>query len=291
MTGKTVLQVTEEKSVILTEGTLLGPFGASYFHLAQYQALSFCLAFALSAMARRIFSRIGWGAVALFISWPLFISGSRTGLLLIFLSWIGLFVIESRLRKTLVMALSVLLIFLPFIDAHSILDTFLSGQTAHRIQGFSEGENSAEERFSALLYFDTSRYKWNGAIVPFIGAGFYVAPIYEDSIVEYRVGYGLHNIYLFVFEQAGLIGLILFLTFLAYALKGLFRIRASTSEVDALLACALTVFLVAEMASGVFGQVFWRGFGTSNFNTYLILILMLALTPTECPLRGEKLTT
>jgi hypothetical protein len=280
LTGGTEIQILDDKSVAISEGTLVGPFGVSYFQLVQHQCLSFCMACALAAREKKAFKRLAWGAVALFISWPLFFSGSRTGLALFVVSLLVLFVLNKELRKMLTTIFIFLIIVFAF-AGNSIQDQFMSGRTGQRLQDYSDGGNSISSRVSMFQNFDITSYTWSGAVVPFIGAGFYVAPIYVKEVPQYRVDYGFHNIYIFAFEQSGVVGLILFLAFLRYTLKGLSTLRSSGSEIDRFFAYALTAFIIAEMVSGFFGQIFWRGFGTGNFNTYLILMLVLASIPTE----------
>ncbi len=280
LTGGTELDITEEKSFKVEKGTLLGPLGWTYFHIAQYQVLAFCLACALGAMARNNRWLIIWGAVALFISWPLFFCGSRTGIFLLAFSMLVLLVLNSKLRKMLVILSIFLLVGFSLTGINAVQEAFISGRTGERLLEYSEGSNSAESRLSSIIDFDISSYTWDGFIVPFLGAGFYVAPVFDGDVPRYRVDYGIHNIYLFVFEQSGALGLIFFLLFAIYTIKRLLKFRTSISEVDRLFAVALLSFFLAEMLAGNFGQIFWRGFGTGNFNTYLILMLCFACIPT-----------
>lgn len=281
LTGGTELAITQEKSVFIEKGTLLGPFGSTYFHIIQYQVLAFCIACVLGAMEPNNLWKIAWGAVAIFISWPLFFCGSRTGLLLLFLTVVVLFLL-SRKNRMVFFILSALLIISYFVvNIGTIEEVFFTGRTGERLIGYSEGSNSAEERWSSILNYDITSYKWGGSIVPFFGGGFYVAPIFNNVVPYYRVDYGVHNIYLFVFEQSGIAGLIIFLLFVIYTIKRLIKIKASTSEIDRFFSIALLSFFIAVMLAGIFGQIFWRGFGTGNFNTYLILMLCIACIPTD----------
>lgn len=277
--GMTALQITNEKTVLLAKGTLLGPLGSTYFHLVQYQCLSFCLACMLIPMSHGRMSRVGWTMLALFIAWPLLACGSRTGLGLLAISFVMLFAIERRIRKVFVTLSFVCVVTLSFTGTHILRDAFMLGLTAQRLAAFREGDNSIGSRMSVSRRLPLDAYKWEGASMPLIGAGFYVAPIYDTGSPHYRVDYGVHNIYLFVFEQAGAVGALLFVAFLANALKGFGRIRMSAVPADRLLAGALLAFLAASLIVGFAGQIFWRGFGTVNFNNYLILMLMIALRP------------
>ncbi len=279
LSENTLVRLTGDKSVVVAPGTLLGPLGSTYFHLVQYQALAFCIACMVASAARTHRARIGWAAAALFISWPLFFSGARSGPGLLAVSIGALAVMEKGARKTLaVMAVLLIVLFL-LMGTDPIRDALTSGRTAQRLRDFSQGSGSIQSRMLLFERFDITAYRWSGASVPFIGAGFGVAPTYSGGFPTYRVDYGTHNIYLFALEQAGLPGLLLFLAFLARVLKGLTRARNSPAAPDQCLAGALTAFLVAILIVGFAGQVFWRGFGTVNFNTYLIVLLMIALKP------------
>ena len=277
--GGTVRQITEDKELLLIEGTLLGPLGSTYFHLVQYQTLAFCLACASVMSARRAAARIAWGAAAVFVSWPSFFSGSRTGPGLLAVAMAAFLVADRFVRRPVLIIGMLAGMLVLGVGPDRMWEAFRSGRTGER---FLEQKGGNDEVARLLLFqdFTLTNYLWEGASVPFIGAGFNVAPRVEGGVLKYRVDYGVHNIYLFVFEQAGVVGVYLFLAFVLDALRGLRTGRGSPSGVDRSLAVSMTAFLVSVLVVGLAGQIFWRGFGTQNFNTYVVLLLVLAVQPT-----------
>ena len=146
----------------------------------------------------------------------------------------------------------------------------------------SQGEggfNTIRERLNMYSARLARLYKWQGWRVPFIGAGFYVAPhSREDGTLKYRVGYGVHNSYLFALEQGGIVAFLLFIAFLVVLHRSLKYVRRfAFSESDRAFAWGIHSFLMALFVVLLPGQVFWYGFGKVNFNTYLILLFMLAV--------------
>lgn len=283
LSGRTAMGSAEERQAVVARGAILGPFGSTYFHLAQYQVLSFCVACALASLARSAASRLLWGVVALFITWPLFFCGARTGIGLLMVSCVVLMITDSKLRKGLLVVGCVLAIVLLITGFDHVRNFVLSGLTTDRLQHLNEGRHSIQSRLLIFTEFDITGYIWSGLAVPLVGAGFYIAPVFVDGVPIYRVDYGIHNIYVFAFEQGGIVGFVLFMSFVVTAVAGLRVVLRSTNDVHRCLAAALLAFLCAELVVGWAGQIFWRGFGTVNFNNYLILLLMLALAPAAKP--------
>lgn len=290
LSDKTTIQLTEEKEITVEQGSILGPLGSTYFHIAQYQTLSFCLAIMLIPTARNYLGRIGWAITALFISWPLLFCGSRAAVGLLVFSIIALIVIQRNIRRIMLIISPLIILAILSTKIESVPTIFESTRTAQRFEGMTGTENSIISRLLLFKDFDISEYRWHGISVPLIGAGFYVAPVYENDTPFYRVDYGFHNIYLFPLEQAGIIGIILFLLFLTITVKGLNRIRRSTVTTDKVLACAMLSFIIAVLIVGVTGQIFWLGFGTVNFNTYIVLMLSIAVMPDTLQQNKEQIT-
>ncbi len=93
--GTGVVVVKEDLEVQAGEGVLAGPFGASYFELAQYSSLSFACALTFFMTARSELMRLAGPIVAAFIGWPLLFSGARTGLALGVISVVVLFIYDA----------------------------------------------------------------------------------------------------------------------------------------------------------------------------------------------------
>ena len=79
------IEIAPGKFVSYFSHILTGPLSYGYFHLAQFSALSAIVTLALVETAKGAAKK--WGIVALagYVAWPLFFSGSRAGLgLLVF---------------------------------------------------------------------------------------------------------------------------------------------------------------------------------------------------------------
>jgi len=217
--------------------------------------------------------------IAAFVAWPLFFSGARSGLGLILISAVALFILEKRLRRT-TFALAIVLSLLVFtFDQASFSDVIESGTTIRRIEANKEGSNSIEVRMNAIGKFSLDSYK-EGNLLPLIGGGFYVAPMsYGGSRYYYRVDYGIHSIYLFPLEQAGVIGIILFIWFLFVSAKGLLYKIKEQHPTDQDFAKAFLAYFIAALIAGIGGHNFWQGFGSGNFNTFFMISLLIALIP------------
>jgi hypothetical protein len=132
-----------------------------------------------------------------------------------------------------------------------------------------------------MFHFDLGEYKWS-ALMPLIGAGFYVAPRSDGGSAQtYRIGYGVHNTYLFPFEQGGIVAFIAFLIFLYGLLFRLNRVRKVGRGSDQLLAIAALAYMLASLPAYLAGQIFWVGFGTGHFNTFLLIVLLSAVRRTR----------
>jgi uncharacterized membrane protein len=132
----------------------------------------------------------------------------------------------------------------------------------------------------SLKHYQLSMYRWQGWRIPFVGGGFMVVPITEPGgTLRYRIDYGIHNDYLFAIEQGGLVAFILFIAFLIACRNSLKRMHTSDkNEADRAFAIGMHAFFNALLIVMLGGQVFWHGFEKVNFNTYMILLFVLAST-------------
>jgi hypothetical protein len=125
--------------------------------------------------------------------------------------------------------------------------------------------------------------------MPLIGSGFYVAPAQEGSLYRYRVGYGIHNTFLFPLEQGGLSAAILFIVFLIATMRKLNGVRRHGLESDRALAIAALSYMLASLPAYLGGQIFWVGFGTGHFNALLVIVLLLAVRPVKVTFDQTKI--
>ena len=285
--NRTEVELIPGVQVQVAEGTLTGPFGTgSYFQIAQTVAFCYCLMLGFSTRYRDLGRQCIFVAVSFILSWPLMFSGSRTGLGLAVIAAMVIFVIDRGIRKAMIVV-AVLLVPLATLSAYDRLSEQLeSGLTIQRLLEFQsevDSDNNIENRFSISIDLDEYSAGW---LLPIVGAGFYIAPVNYGGSEIYRLDFGKHNIYLFAFEQAGLIGLLLFIFFLWRMFTGLWIARklATGSQKGLIIGCFS--FLVASAIIGFGAHNFWQGFASGNFNTFFLSVAMLALAPL---VRGDSL--
>lgn len=263
------LEFAPGKFVMKPEGVIWGPFGNTYFQIATYLPLVFILIFGYASTLKGIKSKLIYGISAI-TAWPLLYTGSRTGLALLIISLLVFmfFRFKGYYAGIVILLISVLILF------------SLKGgefETINRLENMENNKsNSISSRITIFEEFELGSYVEDGILLPFFGGGFYVAPTNGN----YRIGYGFHNIYIFAFEQSGVFGLILFISFLAsaskYLFKGLISFSSRKGSLEYVFLAATLSYLISEIIVGLAGHSFWRGFATNNFNTLRILILILA---------------
>ena len=273
-----MVEIAPGKFVHYFQHILTGPLSYSYFHLAQFSSLSAIITLSLVETVRGAAKRFGIVVLAGFVSWPLLFSGSRTGLALLVLSMGIGFLLLRRARLLFVGLL--LAIGLIFSVAPNItnLEALNESTTFSRLSASEHSRNSIEKRLASAFWFDIGNYKWS-TLMPLIGGGFYVAPTTNGSAEKYRIGFGVHNTYLFAFEQGGIFALMAFLYFLYAIIRNLNRVRRKGSAVDRALAIATLSYMLASLPAYLAGQVFWMGFGSGHFNALLLIVLLIALRP------------
>lgn len=275
-----LIEIAPGKFVSNYSHVLTGPLGYSYFHLAQFSSLSAIVVLSLVESVRRKMQRWGIVVMAGFVSWPLFFSGSRTGFALLVLSMgVGLLLIRNARSSFigLLLALGVVLSVAPNI---ANFEALIKSTTFSRLKANEGGHNSIENRLSSVDQFDLDNYKWS-TLMPLIGGGFYVVPVSAGTADRYRVGYGIHNTYLFPFEQGGVIAMIAFLNFLYVIIRKLNRVRKHGIAADRTYALAALSYILASLPVYLAGQVFWMGHDSGHFNSFLILVLLIAVRFTK----------
>ena len=269
-------ELAEGKLVTQFQDIVTGPFGVTYFHIAQFSGLSFIFALNYALDMKTNFKKMIWVGLSFFISWPMFFSGSRTALGYFVLGFIlmSIFKLKFLLQSSLVAIVGVFLMLLLGYNSEKLITTENS-VTMERLQ-YSEGHNSISNRLDSWGV-DFSSYEYGGLVVPFIGGGFYVA----KSSGHYRIGYGRHNNYIFIIEQSGLPGLYLFLLFLYQMVKGTNWIRKYGNDEDSVFAQSTLIFLISTLIISVAGQIFFRGFNSNNMNTYILVVFAISMIPTK----------
>lgn len=281
------LIISEEKITYVSKGTLLGPLGYTYLHIASFSSMAFLMTLSLCRQLRGSRRWLMYG-IAMFVMWPTLFCGSRTAVALVALGLPLFFLLRKGVGKTALVLLFVV----------GVMGVFVSGKVARpdvieadanltmqRVMAFEDGDafddlkhNSVMDRMLAFQHFDMSSYLWGGVSMPLIGAGFYIAPTEDPYTKErhYRVGYGFHNAYVFAFEQGGMIAFFLYLSFLFATYKQLNKMRRSHNMADADFATGAMAFFVPMLIVDMTGGIFWLNVGTVNLNMFLLLIFFLA---------------
>jgi O-antigen ligase len=265
------LEYAPGKYVYKPEGVIWGPFGNTYFHIANFLPLVVIIGISYASKFRGI-KKILLYLLSIVIAIPLFYTGSRTGLFLLLFSLIIYIFIRYKFIYSLLISLILFsLVLFTFNEIGSEEFT-----TLERLDNMETNEyNSIADRILYFVNFDISSYEANGLLVPFIGGGFYVAPI--DG--HFRIDYGFHNIFIFSFEQAGLIGFILFIYFLIITYRQLnngLKSLKRTNSISYLFIASVFSYFIASLIIGIAGHTFWRGFTTNNMNTMRLVVIILA---------------
>jgi hypothetical protein len=280
--GGRMLIAAEGKEVVMEKGTLLSCLGPTYFHVAMFSTLASVMTLSLASTANSAFGKFFCLFLAAFVSWPAFFSGARAGIIACVLAWTALFLMARASFKMLAIGFVGLALFLAVLVAPRVLSfDYLSEKSAafRRLTTAEEkGSGGSIKSRISLDFYDISYYRWQGWRIPFIGAGFYIAPhTYPSGERVWRIGYGVHNIYLFALEQGGIAAFVLFIAFLWRCHKELTYVRKwAYCQPDYSFALGMVAFFYAMIVVGFPGQVFWQGFGTENFNTYLLVLLVIA---------------
>lgn len=281
-------EITISSGAVLKKGDGLvwGPYTGSYFEIAVFLPISagICLCKALVGSAQK---RNTFLFLSIAISWPIFFTGSRTAIFLWAMTVLLIIFMASRKNITAVLFLSITGVMV-YVLTSNYLPQFDVSQigTISRMQGIEEygGSNSIYERVVSFLNFDASNY--DRETIYILGSGFYISPI--DN--HYRIGFGVHNIYLFPLEQAGIIGLLLFLLFLAKVFTTLSKSIAITrrGSVEYWFCVTVAIYIASSLVIGMSGHTFWRGFSTYNINSLRILLIVSAYVLASDYARGSR---
>ncbi|MDG1873772.1 MAG: O-antigen ligase family protein [Mariniblastus sp.] len=223
--------------------------------------------------------------LALFVAWPALASGSRTGFGMFLIIGASALLFLNRSRLTLILvAVSLSLAAFVFVGSDELIDKAIEiSPTIERVVNFESGSGfnsfSARMRLGQRTYeiFSGDTYQWQGWRLPIFGGGFYAVP--QGSAYNYRVGFGFHNGYVFPYEQAGWLGVLLSAIFLFRTVKYVRKSLRFKDDADRQFAVGVWCVLIAYIPALWVGQIFWHGFGTENMNSFLILLVVLAIKP------------
>jgi len=256
-------------------GAITSTLGPSYFHAGQFGILSGLIGLTLFRCSTG-FPRTIAGVLGVFSMIPAVASGSRAGFvgLLIALVVLGS---QREYRK--------------------YVTSFLMGGLVAVVVGLAYSGSLTESRItrhsaSTQEKTEVSWVRGQQFIRTFVlveetvgprlwmfGGGFYVTPIGD----RHRVGYGVHNIFFFPLEQAGVLGFAASIWIWITLWKGLRprRNRPPENLTDTYLRVAMFSYLAALGIIGWAGQIFWLGFGNEILGTYQFLLFGLAMMPSR----------
>lgn len=249
----------------VTVDYLTGPLSSSYFEIAQLLPLAFIVIVSLAhQITASSFKRFIIQTSALMLCWPLLFTGSRTGLILMLVTMLTYFISYGRRGVVFILLFSVITfgVFQKFDSDSSQLYTITRALSLEE-----EETGSVDDRLEVTRVFDFQNYD-NALAMPFIGAGFNVAPINGHN----RIDYGVHSMYLYPLEQSGILGFLLFISFLVCCFKLFYKRKHYDSFVLGAFA-----YLIAMMVTGIGAHNFWREFSSGNVNTFILLVFCLAL--------------
>ncbi|MFP8881298.1 MAG: hypothetical protein VCE43_18525 [Myxococcota bacterium] len=252
---------------------IISTLGPTYFHAGIFSVVTTLIGIALYGASR---GTARWVAALLagLCAIPATVAGSRAAFLALVIS-VGVVVVNNRqYRQSLGMW------FFGFLFVVNINMFYAGSLTQYRTsQKFGEEQYQLEARGRIEQTFPQI---WDEMkehpVMTIAGGGFYVVPRGD----RWRIGYGIHNLFLLPFEQAGIAALLgsLWLWWRLGTRLGRRRPGPNESSIDLHVRGALFGYFIALMVVGWAGGHFWMKGGTEHLNSYLILMLGLALTET-----------
>lgn len=281
--GDTERYLADGKVVYYAPGTLFSSLGTSYHHLAGFSSLAFAMTLSSISLVRGKIKRFLLLGLSIFVAWPALFSGARSGLLAVGLIVLLAFFESKVIRNYLILILLILLPIWITSNALNVSDLESKSATLQRLINMDDinQDNNISGRLTINNY-SIDLYEWQGARLLFLGGGFYVVPHLISGNLNYRIGYGIHNSYLFPLEQGGVVLFVLFFVLLYLIYKRLIKIKKSSNRVDNVFASAIWMFFVTQIFAGFFGgNGIWQSTGMENFSTYVLLMYVLAGRETQ----------
>lgn len=253
-------EVTPGQFVAVPKNAIFGPLSPNYFHIGQLVPLASILSLAYALKKQNIYLIIG----ALVLSWPVLFVGSRTSLGLSLLSI--LFFCWFNKKKLRVMALVFFAFLMIVFSGNYIYDSLLNNSlTFQRTVELEKGDrNTIEGRMEISEHFLGMNYDATFSEKILLGTGFNISPVNRG---HYRIGYGIHSLYLYPLEQGGILAFIIFIIFIIKIFKSL--------RPKDIYSSAVFSYFIAMLIVGVGAHNFWREFGSGNINTYILVCFIL----------------
>lgn len=260
------------EEIVMSSHGIYSTLGVTYWHLGMYSLICIVIAVLLFFTEKSVFKKAVLLVLASMFTFSIVVCGSRAAI--VALMFVAVLLIFQKGLKNIV--LGAIIVGIGFSVGQYFYDT--SGTKARVEQTTG---NTAEARIWTGPITLLRAYDYHGPKLLLIGGGFYVVP-WETKYGElkYRKGYGNHNIYLFVLEQAGVVPFVLALLMWYRLVKILRRFSKERRlpEFSRRLAKSVLAYLIAMLMVGVGGQVFWFGFGTENLTVFQVIMFIFATT-------------
>jgi hypothetical protein len=252
---------------VAEEGTgIISTLGVSYFHAGWFSVISTLVGLTLVQSSRGPL-RVVAAVLTLVCTIPAAVSGARAAFMAL---GIALFLVAIRR------------------EYRRHLATWVMAALALGVITFFYSESLTRERYER--HDDTQSRILQGPrgivkvmkehfpIMPIAGGGFYVVPHGN----HWRVGYGIHNLYLRPLEQGGVPSFIasIWLWIRLGTHLGRRQRTPSANALDEHFRAAMFAYFVSLLMAGWAGGHFWLQFNTEHLNSFLILMLGLALSET-----------
>jgi len=262
------------EEVIPGEGQLWSTLGSSYFQVSLVSIASSVMALALFQSAVLPWSKLLYLGLGIFLGWPAFFSGARSGVVGCLAAWMAFFILARASSKAIATAIITVAVALIVLVSPKLFSIEYLAEKSVGIRRMREIK--LEERLH-LSWYHFEVYKWQGWLIPFVGGGFYVVPVTEsDGSLRFRVGYGIHNAYLFAIEQGGIAAFVLFIAFLYVCWKELSYARHSTIAADVAFATGMQAFFFSMLLIA-FSGLFWLNDATGNFCFQMLILIIIAV--------------
>jgi len=257
--------------IVTQSGIILATFGPTYFHSGVMGAIGTGISLSLfmnGSISKKIFAPAF--LASLFLAT---FSGSRAALAL------AVFIVLVLIVKNIkYIAISTSFLFTLLLIPGVTQFMQDNSVTIQRIE--DTGSHNSIERRASANYFEVmaNTISVHGPSLVAVGGGFYAVPMPDrQGNMKYRVGYGLHNIHFFTFEQAGLAAFLVALYFWYIVIRTGYKNKSHP-----LGRCGLGISAGIALF-GWTGQIFYHGFGTENMISaqLILLALLLYYSPNE----------
>ncbi|MBI4709288.1 MAG: O-antigen ligase family protein [Candidatus Portnoybacteria bacterium] len=217
---------------------ILAIFGLALLFIRQYGGLS---------LRRKII----FGAIFILISWALFLTFSRVAIivgLISFILWLALLYRMGHERKAVIIVFTSL--FIVFCLLTIIYQTYIFNR-------FDPGSITEGQDYQLRVLYNKIALDFiKGHPIFGVGHGNFVWTISSYSFMKPWMWQPVHNIYLLIAAEIGVVGLLVFLWFLYLIIEGFFK-RKNRNNFDKLSVYCLLFVIFTLLIVGLFDHLLW----------------------------------